>query len=55
MSTAEAAAELRRSQTSQFASVLFRVPECRDSSEPGRACRWCEADYLVKWLMGEVQ
>ena len=41
-------------QARVFASVLFQVPECPDSPEPGRACRYCEAAYFVKWLQGEM-
>ena len=35
-------------------NALFAAPECADSPEPGRACRYCEADYLVMSLPQDV-
>ena len=40
--------------TRAVANALFKVPECPDSREPGRACRYCEADYLVRSLPNDV-
>lgn len=34
-----------------IARELFNVPDCPDSVEPGRACRYCEADWLARAIL----
>lgn len=34
----------------QIAAVLFDVPPCPDAQEPGRACRYCEAEAVAAWI-----
>ena len=46
MSATKAWAELAR----QITGVLSQVPECPDSQEPGRACRYCEAEAVAAWV-----
>lgn len=42
------AAETRRI----IVRALFNAPPCPDSPEPGRACRYCEADQIMRVLTG---
>ena len=39
-----------RELRAQILRVLFDVPDCPDSPEPGRACRHCEAEALTRWI-----
>lgn len=43
-----------RRLATQVANVLFAVPPCPDG-ETGRACRWCEAEAVARWINAEME